>query len=82
MQFGLDLDSTVVLGAIIFPNKYRSSSHNDAVRTGPTVIVQRGDFEIAGGCGPLENLIRCSFANELVAVEPENFTHIGIGFGA
>jgi hypothetical protein len=46
------------------------------------VIVQRGDFVIASGRGPLENLIRCSFANELVAGEPENFTHIGIGFGA
>jgi len=82
MQFGLDLDSTVVLGATVFPNKYRSSSHNDAMPTGPTVIVQRGDFVIGGGCGPLENLIRCSFANELLAGEPEDFTHSGIGFGA
>ena len=55
------------------------SSHNDAMRTGPAVIVQRGDFVIAGGCGPLENLIRCSFANELLAGEPEDFTRIGIG---
>ena len=59
-----------------------SLSHNDAMRTGPAVIVQRGDFVIAGGCGPLENLIRCGFANELLAGEPKNFTHVGIGFGA
>jgi hypothetical protein len=52
------------------------------MRTGPVVIVQRRDFVIAGGRGPLENLIRCGFANELPAGEPENFTHIGIGFGA
>ena len=52
------------------------------MRTGPAVVVQRGDLVIAGGCGPLENLILCSFANELLAGEPENFTHIGIGFGA
>ena len=52
------------------------------MRTGPAIVVQRGDLVIAGGCGPLENLIRCSFANELLAGEPENFTHIGIGFGA
>ena len=58
------------------------SSHNDAMRTGPAMIVQRGNFVIAGGCGPLENLIRCSFANELLAGEPENLTHVGIGFGA
>src|SRR5882757_4420477 len=48
------------------------SSHNDAMRTGPAVIVQRGDFVIAGDCGPLENLIRCCFANELLAGEPKN----------
>jgi hypothetical protein len=52
------------------------------MRTGPAVIVQRGDFVIAGGCGPLENLIRCGFANKLLAGEPKDFTHIGIGFGA
>lgn len=52
------------------------------MRTGPAMIVQRGNFVIAGGCGPLENLIRCGFANELLAGEPENFTHVGIGFGA
>ena len=39
------------------------SSHNDAMRTGPAVIVQRGDFVIAGDCGPLENLIRCGFGS-------------------
>ncbi len=58
------------------------SSHNDAMRTGSAVIVQRSDFIIAGGCGPLENLIRCGFANELLAGEPKNLTHVGIGFGA
>jgi hypothetical protein len=52
------------------------------MRTGPAVVVQRGDLVIAGGCGPLENLIRCGFANESFAGESENFTHIGIGFGA
>src|SRR5262245_64892740 len=50
------------------------------MRTGPAVIVQGGDFIIAGGCGPLENLIRRGFANELLASEPEDFTHVGIGF--
>ena len=50
------------------------------MRTGPAVIVQRGDFVVASGCGPLENLIWCGFANELLAGEPENFTHVGIGF--
>jgi hypothetical protein len=49
---------------------------------GSAVIVQRGNFVIAGGCGPLQNLIRCGFANELLAGEPENFTHIGVSFGA
>ena len=52
------------------------------MRTGPTVIVQRGDFVIADACRPLENLIRCGFANELLAGEPKNFVHVGIGFGA
>src|SRR5580765_3634669 len=52
------------------------------MRTSAAVIVERGDFVISGGCGPLENLIRCGFANELLACEPENLTHIGIGFGA
>jgi hypothetical protein len=49
---------------------------------GPAVIVQRGNFVIAGGSGPLEDLIRRGFANELLIGEPENFTHVGIGFGA
>jgi len=52
------------------------------MRTGPAVVVQSGDLLIAGGCWPFENLIRCSLANELLAGEPENFTHVGIGFGA
>ena len=52
------------------------------MRTGPAVIVQRGDFVVAGDYGPLENLIRCGFPNELLAGEPENFTHVGIGFSA
>jgi len=56
------------------------SSHRDAMRTGAALIVQRGNFVIAGGCGPIHNLIRCGFTNELLAGEPENFTHIGIGF--
>jgi hypothetical protein len=46
------------------------------------VIVQRSEFVIAGGCGPLENLIRCGFPNELLAGEPKNLTHVGIGFSA
>jgi hypothetical protein len=58
------------------------SSHNDGMRTGAAVVVQSGKFVIAGGCGPLEDLIRCGFANELLAGEPKNFTHVGIGFGA
>jgi hypothetical protein len=52
------------------------------MRTGPAVIVQRGDFVIAGDCGPFENLIRCGFANELLAGEPKNLTHVGFGFSA
>ena len=51
------------------------------MRPGPAMIVQRGDFVIASGCGPLENLIRCGFANELLAGEPKNLTHVRIGFG-
>ena len=83
MQSALALDSTVVVGAIIFcRNDCCSLSHNDAMRTGPAMIVQRGDFVIAGDCGPLENLIRCGFANELLAGEPKNLTHVGIGFSA
>ena len=83
MQSALGLDSTVVVRRDNFlSQRLLPSSHNDAMRTGPAVIVQRGDFVIAGGCGPLENLIRCGFANELLAGEPENFTHVGIGFGA
>jgi hypothetical protein len=52
------------------------------MRTGPAVIVQRGDFVIAGDCGPFENLIRCGFANELLASEPKNLTYVGFGFSA
>ena len=52
------------------------------MRTGPAVIIQRGDFVITSGCRPLHNLIRCGFPNELLAGEPENFTHIRIGFRA
>jgi hypothetical protein len=52
------------------------------MRTGAAMVVQSGDFVIAGGCGPLENLVRYGFANELLAGKPENFTHVGIGFGA
>jgi hypothetical protein len=52
------------------------------MRTGPAVIVQRGNFVFASGCGPLENLIRCGFPNELLAGEPKNLTHVYIGFGA
>ena len=70
-----------MVAAIIFLDCY-SLSHNDAMRTGTAVIVQRGDFVIAIGCRPLDNLIRCGFTNELLASEPENFTHVGIGFGA
>jgi hypothetical protein len=51
------------------------------MRTSPAVVVQRSDLVIAGGCWPFENLIWCSFANELLAGGPENFTHIGIDFG-
>ena len=47
----------------------------------PDLIVQRGNFVIAGGCGPLEDLIPCGFADELLAGEPEDFSHVGIGFG-
>jgi hypothetical protein len=61
---------------------YCSSSHNDAMQGGSAVTVQRGNFVIAGGSGPLENLIRYGFANELLVGEPENFTHAGIEFGA
>ena len=50
------------------------------MRTGPAVIVQRGDFVIAGGCSPFENLIRWRLTNELLAGEPENFAHVGISF--
>ena len=52
------------------------------MRTGPAVIIQRGNFVISGGCRPLDNLIRCGFPNELLASEPENFTHVGIGSSA
>ena len=52
------------------------------MRTGPAVIVQRGDFVIASDCGPFDNLIRWGFTNELFACEPENFTDVGIGFRA
>ena len=52
------------------------------MRTGPAVIVQRGDFVIASARAPLENLIRCGFANELLAGEPKNLAHVGIGFSA
>jgi hypothetical protein len=52
------------------------------MRTGSTVIIQRDNFVIANGCSPLENLIRRSFANELLAGEPENFTYVSISFGA
>ena len=52
------------------------------MRTRPAVIVQRGDFVIAGGCGPLENLIRCGLPNELLAGELKNFSHVRIGFRA
>src|SRR6478609_8913600 len=48
------------------------SSHRDAMRTGAAVIVQRGDFVIAGGCGPFDHLIRCGFANELLSGKPES----------
>jgi hypothetical protein len=46
------------------------------MRTGPPVVVQHGDFVIASGCRPLDNLIRCGFANELFADKPENFTDV------
>ena len=83
MQCALALDSKLYVVEIIFcVNDPCSSSHDKAMRTGPAVIVQCGNFVIAGGCGPLENPIRCGFANELLAGEPENFTHVGIGFGA
>jgi len=42
------------------------------MRTGPAVLVQRGDFVIAGGSWPFESLTLCRFANELLAGEPEN----------
>ncbi len=83
MQLRLSLDSTVVVGAIIFcRNDCCSLSHHDAMRTGSAVIVQRGDFVVAGDCGPFENLVRCGFPNELFAGEPKNLTHVGIGFSA
>jgi len=69
-------------GRSFFSTERCPSSNNYDMRTGPAVVVQRGDLVIAGGCGPLENLIRCGFANESFAGESENFTHIGIGFGA
>jgi hypothetical protein len=82
MQFALALDSTVVLKAMFFClNERCFLSHDDVMRTGPAMIVQRGDFVITGGCDPLKNLIRSGFANELLAGEPENFTRVGIGFG-
>jgi hypothetical protein len=43
------------------------------MRTGPPVVVQHGDFVIASGCRPLDNLIRCGFANELFADKPRKF---------
>ena len=50
-------------------------SHNDAMRTGPAMMVQRRHFVITGGCDPLENLIRCGFASLLcgdrLAAAPE-----------
>jgi hypothetical protein len=52
------------------------------MRTGATVVVQRGNFVVAGSCGPLESLIRRGFADELLSGEPKNLTHVGIGFGA
>jgi hypothetical protein len=52
------------------------------MRTGPAVVVQRGKFVIASVCGPLENLIWCGFANELLPGEPENLAHVDIGFCA
>ena len=52
------------------------------MRTGPAVIVQRGDFVIPGDRAPLENLIRCGFPNELLAGEPKNLTHVSFGFSA
>src|ERR1700751_2328752 len=68
-------------GIIVCVDKPCSLSHRDAVRTGPAVVVQRGEFVIAGRRDPFENLIRCGFANELLTREPENLTHVGIGFG-
>jgi hypothetical protein len=59
MRSGLDLDSTVVVGRQFFLNECCRSSHNEATRPGPTVIVQRGNFVIAGGRRPLEDLTRC-----------------------
>ena len=52
------------------------------MRTGPAMIVQRGDFVIAGGCGPLENLIRAGFANNALLASEQKLTKFGIGFGA
>ena len=83
MQLASLLDSTVVLRAIVFSStNFALHRATNVMRTGSTVIVQCPDFVIAGGCGPLENLVRCGFANELLAGKPENFTHVGIGFGA
>jgi hypothetical protein len=58
------------------------SSHNNAMRTGSAVIVQRCDFVIANGCSPLQDLIRCGFANELLTREPKDLTHVGVRLGA
>ena len=52
------------------------------MRTGPPVVVQHGNFVIASGCGPLDNLIRCGFANELLAGKPENFTTSASAFAS
>jgi hypothetical protein len=83
MQSDSALDSKVARYVNIFRvDKACSLSHHDSVRTRAAVIVQRGDFVIAGGCSPLENVIRCGSADELLAGEPENFTHVGVGFGA
>ena len=52
------------------------------MRTGAAVIVQRGDFVIAGRLRSTQEPDSVRFANELLAGEPENFTDVGFGFCA
>ncbi len=44
------------------------------------MIVQCSDFVIANACPPLQNLIRCRFANELLTGKPKDLADVAIGF--